>query len=30
MQNTNDKKEEDITTVKRGDYHYIPREGFVY
>ena len=29
MQNTNDKKEEDITTVKRGDYHYTPKEGFV-
>jgi lactoylglutathione lyase len=29
MQNTNDKKEENIITVNRGDYRYIPREGFV-
>lgn len=30
MQNTNDKKEkEDVTTVKREDYQYTPKEGFV-
>ncbi len=29
MQNTNDKKEkEDVTTVKREDYQYTPKEGF--
>jgi hypothetical protein len=29
MQNTDDKKEEDVTTVKREDYQYAPKEGFV-
>jgi lactoylglutathione lyase len=31
MQNTNDKKEgeEDVTTVKREEYQYTPKEGFV-
>jgi lactoylglutathione lyase len=29
MQNSNNKKEEDITTVKREDYQYTPKEGFV-
>jgi lactoylglutathione lyase len=30
MQNTNDKKEkEDVTTDKREDYQYTPKEGFV-
>jgi lactoylglutathione lyase len=29
MQNSNNKKEEDVTTVKREDYQYTPKEGFV-
>jgi catechol 2,3-dioxygenase-like lactoylglutathione lyase family enzyme len=29
MQNTNTKKEEDLTMIKRGDYQYPPKEGFI-
>ena len=29
MQNTNIQKEEDVTTIKREDYQYPPKEGFI-
>ena len=29
MQNSIDKKEEDMMTIKREDYRYTPKEGFV-
>jgi lactoylglutathione lyase len=29
MQNRDDKKEEDVVTIKREDYQYTPKEGFV-
>jgi hypothetical protein len=29
MRNTNDKKEEESTLIKRGDYQLPPKEGFV-
>jgi lactoylglutathione lyase len=29
MQNTNTKKEEDVNKIKRGDYQYPPKEGFI-
>jgi hypothetical protein len=29
MQNSNDKKEGDMPTIKRGDYQYTPKDGFV-
>ena len=29
MQNTNNKQEEDASMIKRGDYQYPPKEGFI-